>query len=316
MGEKAVRSPCGRVVVIGAINIDISGYALADLVYEDSNLGRVKCAPGGVGRNIAENLVLLGHECHLISVVGNDYYGNMLLEHTRKAGIHVGRCLTLAGEDTSTYLSLMNKNGEMVLAINAMDIIERVSIESLHDCVDFVNSSKVLVLDCNLSKDVLEWLLTSAAQVPVFVDPVSTFKASKIKHVLSYIHTLKPNRLEAETLSGIEIKNHADAVRAADALHAKGVRRIVLSMGIDGVYYSDVQGEKGWSSSINAHVVSVTGAGDAMMAGLVHGWLDNQEFGQSVRFAQACSAMTLESERTNNQNLSCVNVEKLLELRK
>lgn len=76
-------------VVVGAINMDIRG--MADIRYPQaaSHPGSVHCSAGGVGRNIAHNLALLGRDVHLISAIGNDFYGETLLEETRRASVNV-----------------------------------------------------------------------------------------------------------------------------------------------------------------------------------------------------------------------------------
>ncbi|MCV4755088.1 PfkB family carbohydrate kinase, partial [Escherichia coli] len=64
---------------------------------------------------------------------------------------------------------------------------------------------------------------------------------------------------------------------------------------------------------VKTQVVNVTGAGDAMMAGLASCWVDNMPFIDSIRFAQGCSSMALASEYTNNPELSVANVKSLVE---
>ena len=72
--------------------------------------------------------------------------------------------------------------------------------------------------------------------------------------------------------------------KVAAWFHQHGLNRLVLSMGGDGVYYSEISGESGWSASIKTNVINVTGAGDAMMAGLASCWVDGMPFAESVRF--------------------------------
>ncbi|HGW9727019.1 TPA: PfkB family carbohydrate kinase, partial [Escherichia coli] len=146
-----------------------------------------------------------------------------------------------------------------------------------------------------------------------FVDPVSAWKCVKVRDRLNQIHTLKPNRLEAETLSGIALSGRDDVAKVAAWFHQHGLNRLVLSMGGDGVYYSDIRGENGWSAPIKTNVINVTGAGDAMMAGLASCWVDGMPFAESVRFAQGCSSMALSCEYTNNPDLSIANVISLVE---
>ena len=262
------------IITIGSANIDIAGYSYASLNYADSNPGKIKFTPGGVGRNIAHNLALLGKNSWLMSAVGDDFYGQSLLAQTTQSGVNVDKCLIVNGENTSSYLSLLDKTGEMLVAINDMTISEHISAEFLSQHIDFIQGAKVIVADCNISESTLVWLLNNAGKVPVFVDPVSAWKCVKIREHLAQIHTLKPNRLEAETLSGISLSDRNDAEKVA---------------------------------------VNDTGAGDAMMAGLASCWVDNMPFIDSIRFAQGCSSMALASEYTNNPELSVANVKSLVE---
>ena len=64
----------GYVAVVGGVNIDIGGRPFSPLVPRDSNPGRVTVSLGGVGRNIAHNLSLLGAEVQLLTAFGDDVY--------------------------------------------------------------------------------------------------------------------------------------------------------------------------------------------------------------------------------------------------
>ncbi|MBM3071116.1 pseudouridine kinase [Lelliottia sp. RWM.1] len=301
------------IVTIGSANMDVAGYSHASLNYADSNPGKIKFTPGGVGRNISHNLALLGKNSWLLTAVGNDSYGQSLLAQTRQSGVHVDKCLLVSGENTSCYLSLLDNTGEMLVAINDMTISEHISVAFLSRHAEFIRGAAAIVADCNISEDALTWILENAGRAPVFVDPVSAWKCIKIREQLGKIHTLKPNRLEAETLSGIALSSREDVGKVAAWFHENGLTRLVLSMGGDGVYYSNIDGESGWSLPIQTRVINVTGAGDAMMAGLVSCWVDGVSFIDSVRFAQGCSSMALACEYTNNPDLSVTNVTSLVE---
>ncbi|KAE9837854.1 pseudouridine kinase, partial [Escherichia coli] len=110
------------IVIIGSANIDVAGYSHHPLNYADSNPGKIKFTPGGVGRNIAHNLALLGKNAWLLSAVGGDFYGQSLLAQTNQSGVYVDKCLIVPGENTSSYLSLLDNTGEMLVAINDMSI--------------------------------------------------------------------------------------------------------------------------------------------------------------------------------------------------
>ena len=72
--------------------------------------------------------------------------------------------------------------------------------------------------------------LAENCPVPIFADPVSTAKAVKLQPVLGRLHTLKPNRLEAELLSGVKITDDVSLHRAADALLKTGLHRVFICL--------------------------------------------------------------------------------------
>ena len=70
----------GRIAVVGGANMDIGGFPSAALIPGDSNPGQVRMSVGGVGRNIAENAARMGLEVELITALGADGNGRMILE--------------------------------------------------------------------------------------------------------------------------------------------------------------------------------------------------------------------------------------------
>lgn len=127
-------------VVVGTINMDIRG--MADIRYPQSasHPGTIHCSAGGVGRNIAHNLALLGRDVHLLSVIGDDFYGEMLLEETRRAGVNVSGCVRLHGQSTSTYLAIANRDDQTVLAINDTHLLEQLTPQLLNGVARFTSS--------------------------------------------------------------------------------------------------------------------------------------------------------------------------------
>lgn len=310
LGKGYILAQSSYALVLGGANMDIRGGTHAPLRFGDSNPGRVGCSPGGVARNIAENLARLGADCRLISCVGDDLYGRSLLEATQRAGVDVRSCLVLPDAATSSYLSIHGPDGEMAIAINDMDILSRLDAGTLAPQRELVRHAGLIVCDANLSAEALAWLFAEVRDAPVFVDTVSAFKAERIRPWLKQIHTLKPNRIEAEALSGLSLADRRDAPAVAAWFHRQGVRQLVLSMGRDGVFFSDGE-EHGWCPSPAVEVVNATGAGDALMAGLAWGCLQAMSLADSTRLAQACAAMTLATEATNNPTLSLAAVQQI-----
>ncbi len=316
-GKGYIVADAPYAVVIGGANMDILGQPATAFQLQDSNPGRVSCSPGGVGRNIAENLARLGADSRLIAPIGKDAYGQMLLEHCQQAGIDMRYCLLLDDATTSTYLSILDASGDMHVAINDMAIIERLRVETLVSHAEMLRRASLLIIDTNLSREVLEYLLSQFSQVPIFVDTVSGPKSEKLRGLLGSIHTLKPNLLEAQQLSGLKVRSDEDLPGLAAWFHQQGVKRLCLSLSARGTYLSEMndQGtaEQQILPPLAVDLVNANGAGDAFLAGLAHGWLQGWQSSDAARFAVASAALTLTHPSTINPTMSVTAVERLLQ---
>ena len=149
---------------------------------------------------------------------------------------------------------------------------------------------------------------------PLFCDPVSTAKAPKLLPILDKIHTLKPNRLEAELLSGVPIRNKEDVAAAADALLAKGVKRVFISMGADGVYAA-AGDRRLWLKNLPGQMVNTTGCGDAFMAALVWAYLEGIDLEQTALAGLAAGAVAMESPETINPAMSAAAIKNRMNIK-
>ena len=289
-------------VVVGGVNVDIGGRSFAPLVAADSNPGTVSVSLGGVGRNIAHNMSLLGLDVRLLTAYGDDLNGERVAASCSELGIDLSHALHVSGANTSTYLYLTDPAGEMALAVSDMSICEKITPAYLAANLSLLQNAQVVVADANIPAESLAYLAENCG-IPLFVDPVSTTKAEKLRPILSKIHTLKPNRLEAELLSGVKIETNADVEKAADKLTELGVHRIFLSLGADGVYAA-MGKERLWLPTIPGQMVNTTGCGDAFMAALVWAYLEGSDLETTARAGLAAGSIAMESPETINPNLS------------
>ena len=300
------------LLAVGASNMDIAGHSSQAVVLGDSNPGHIAFAPGGVARNVAENLARLGNRTRLVSAVGDDTPGRSLLEATAAAGVDMRTCWVLLGEATSSYLSLHGPDGDMAMAVNDMRIVASITPARLAPLATDIVQAQALLLDCNLTEDALAWLCTHSAGTPIFVDTVSTHKCQRIAPWLQHVHLLKPNRLEAQALTGLPLDGVADAPPVAAWLHRQGVRQVVLSFGVQGVFWSDADGAQGLHAAPLVAVLNATGAGDALMAGLMHAYARGQTLAEAVVFGSVCAALTLGVQGANHPQLSSALVQQWL----
>ncbi len=308
------------VLVIGGANIDLTAFPYQPLIWHDSNPATVKMSLGGVGRNIADNLARLSVPTKLLSLVGDDMYGHHLIDETARIGVDVSAITPLKSLPTSTYFSIMNTDDDMAVAIADMGIIHLLTPERLQKYSDVINNADLIVLDTNLSTDSLQFLLSTFSHKHFLVDPVSVTKAKKIKSLLSHIDMLKPNRLEAEYLTGITIKTLTDAKKAIEKLLNQGIKKVFMSIGKEGILYGSHsnnsrgnQYEFHHSPALPTKVINVTGAGDSMMASIAYGTIHQLPIVDLLRFANATASITLMAETTISPDLSVESVNRLLE---
>ena len=290
------------VVVVGGVNMDIGGKSYAPLVESDSNPGCVKLSLGGVGRNIAHNLSLLGADVRMLTAFGDDVYGQKVAASCAELGIDIGHACRVPNGTTSTYLYLMDEKGEMALAVSDMEICKKITPAYLSSNMGLLQNAQLIIVDTNIPQESLIWLAENCT-APLFCDPVSTTKAEKLRPILDRIHTLKPNRLEAELLSGMKIESKADMEKAADKLMELGVHRMFISLGGGGVFAA-MGKEKLWLPNLPGKMVNTTGCGDAFMAAIGWAYLEGMNLKETAMAGLAAGAVAMESDETINPAMS------------
>lgn len=292
-----------EITIVGGINIDIEGCPYKPLVPEDSNPGKIRLAYGGVGRNIAENAVRAGGNVAMISVVGDDHMGQGAVQQLAQLGADVSGIQTLEGENSSMYLSVLNHEHDMQMAISDMDILHRLTTDHLKAQEELLLNSKVVALDANLDQELLEDAVEMLEGVKLFFDPVSANKAVKAKNCIGKFYAIKPNRIEAEELSGIHIASEDDLSRAAAWFREQGVEQVYITLNKEGVYYCD--GEKeGIIRPGAVNLVSATGAGDSFSAMILLGIAEELDIDVTARMGMAASSIAMESHSAVNKEIS------------
>lgn len=293
-----------EIVVVGAANVDIGGKPDQKLIPRDSNLGHVTVSLGGVGRNIAHNLSLLGCHVTFLSAIGEDTHARHIIESCRELSVNTEECLWTADAPTSTYLFILRDDGDMELAISDMGIVDYLTPAFFEKKMDVINRSALVVVDANIPAESIQYILNHAT-VPVFAETVSCKKAEKFLPVLDRIHTITPNALEAEILIGesIDMTSEASLARAAEAFLQKGVRQVIITLGPKGAYYANGEVRE-LIPPLPSRMISGNGAGDALISGVAAGYVNEYGFSDCVMLGMAAASMTLETAATNHENLS------------
>ncbi len=303
LGRGYVLAEQPGAVVIGGANVDLKARSKERATAHTSNPGHGSIAPGGVGRNIAENIARLGDRVHLISVVGRDPMGDNLIDHTAAAGVRVEH-VARTDRATGTYTAVIDVDGELIVAIADMESMVELGPEQLNSARDVIAAAGVLVLDGNLSPDAFDYALDLSVGVRTIFEPVSVPKATGLKELVdSRIYAVTPNRDELGALTDLPTRTNRQVIAAAKALHARGVELVWVRLGKRGSLLSTED------RTVDLPVVptvvdEVTGAGDSMLGAFCHVLLQGGTPEDAARFGHAAAALTIASPHTVRPDLT------------
>jgi pseudouridine kinase len=298
------------VVVVGGANIDIKVAIDGATIPGTSNPGTATVSLGGVGRNIAHNLARLGTATKLISAVGRDPEGERLLAETAAAGVDVSS--VRRGDKTGVYSAVLDRKGELVIGVSAMDVIDQLTQRSLGRSRRAIEGATFLVADCNLHRSSLQWLQQCAKQsgIPFLVEPVSAVKVEKVNAILrrgAAIHTVTPNLQQLEALTGRDLRSLDATQHAARMLHDRGVQNVLTGLGAEGALLSTLEGDgvrQYHLPAAQAKPQDVTGGGDAHVAGYVAGLVGGMRALHAALLGQAAAGLAVSSAESVSRKMS------------
>ncbi len=289
------------VTVIGGTNIDISATLTAPFVHADSVPGEVTLGWGGVARNIAHNLRLMGHEVRLVSVFGEETFGNMCWHECQTIGLDLTLSERRKDMRSGMYLCINNQTGEMIAAVADTDIISCITPNFLGSRIDAINNSAIALADTNISTEALQYLIDNCT-VPLLVDAVSTAKATRVIDALLQSNTHRLDVLKLNRQEALEVTRCDTVKSSADYLTGIGVRQVYITLGSEGVYCSDGTRHEHYKA-IPAMVVNTTGAGDAFIAGVAHANLSGINFPDCAIMGLRAAHAALLSPQTVNPDV-------------
>ncbi len=291
-----------RISVIGGANVDLSASLNDAFIAADSNPGHIDIGYGGVARNIAHNLALLGTKVQLLTVFGGDLFGGLLHDHCIQQDIDVHLSERISNLRSGVYLCINNHGGEMIAAVADTECVRAITPEWLTKRNGEINTSDYIIADTNITEDALRWLMENVT-APLFIDGVSTTKAHRIVNALTnaklpYLHTLKLNLKEA-----LAVTNTSSYAEAAQALLNLGVAHVYITLGSEGVY-ARTAAEEWLFPALPGDIVNTTGAGDAFLAGVVFAHSKGIDFPQTAQYGLMAARATLLSPKAVNPDIA------------
>ena len=294
----------GYIVGIGAANVDLYVTSQIPLKMHYDHPSLIKASVGGVTTNILFNLALLDIPVKLISVTGDDAFGDMIRAKTAEAGIDTAALLTLENSSSSIFMQVMDDNKEMQYAFCDMSINKAITPDYLRSQKELLDKASAIIFDPSLSEDTLNYLCETYKDRKLLLDPVSDEYARKIIPYLPYIYAIKPNDSELAVLSGMEISTDEDIIKASAKLIHTGVRKVYATLGRKGSFYMDESTSFFRKRPPVTNIVNTSGAGDSFFAGVIYGLMNNLPAEESLDIGHCAAELTIQSESSINPKLS------------
>ncbi|CTQ59338.1 Pseudouridine kinase [Roseibium album] len=302
-------TPEYRLVSIGAVHYDTIAHAVTKIHRETSTPARFSARPGGVATNIARAVSQLGVETTLIGAVGGDGAAHLLEDQLTREGLRLNLVQRL-DHSTGQYLAFHDPGGELAAACVDDRVLSEAPdnlFDTLLDKETKVSNEKTLwFLDANLPEAMLQHTIERIGGQFVIANAVSDAKAPRLRPVLKGLDCLTLNKSEAASLLNRPTETPAEAL--AQALIDSGLKSFILTDG--GGELRVFSGETLRSFAPHtAEIVDVTGAGDALTAGMIAALARGYDLLDATRFGLSAAALTLRSTGALAGDLSWQNLE-------
>ncbi|MCD6350772.1 MAG: ribokinase [Armatimonadetes bacterium] len=279
-----------RVAVVGNINIDFllptsrPPEPGENLVADDLQL-----QAGGKGANQAVAAARLGAEVYMVGRVGKDPFGTLLRQNLEREGIDTARVSVDSGKPTGSAFVMVLPSGENAI-LSALGANLQLLPPCIEDAFASIEELDMILVQMGIPLESVDRVIQIGADrgVPVLLDP--TPLRGQLPRLWRYASVITPNQSEAAALAGMEVDSIGSALAAAEALHERGVRRVVVKLGSRGcVIFDDDGGRRVKAYEVQA--MDSTGAGDAFAAALGVALAEGQSFDDAAIMASAAAAI-------------------------
>tara|TARA_B100001564_G_C20637801_1_gene670564 strand:+ start:740 stop:1639 length:900 start_codon:yes stop_codon:yes gene_type:complete len=281
-------------------DISVLGIFVADISFSGPKIpvvgetilgGKYNVGPGGKGCNQAVAIARLGGKVNFISKIGKDNYGQLALNTLKKNNIDTKNVIQDENLQTGVAGILVDKNSGK----NAINVIvgapSTLKISEIDNQINVIKNSKIFLTQLEIPKNVTLHSLKIAKEngCLTILNPAP---ASEItKEFFSNIDYFTPNETEAEFYTGIKITNEKEAKEASDKLINLGIKKVIITLGEKGLFYSDGN-EEIYIKANSVKAIDTTGAGDAFNGGLAFGLSIKKPIRECLEFANQVAGIS------------------------
>lgn len=293
------------IVGIGASNVDVYGKSQIPLRKHYDHPADIVSSVGGVMHNIITNFTMLGANAKMITAYGDDLYGKMIEEDYKKNGIDLSDSVRVNGSPSGIFIQLQDDDNDMYMAVCDMSVLQAISPDFIYSKKRELANAKLVVIDPSLADETIEAIIDVCKdRTPIYIDPISDNFARKIRPYVKDFQFIKPNRSELGQLADMKVENKEDIEKACEKLLKQGLKKILISMSKDGIFYMDEENRIYSSFKEEKHMVNASGAGDALMAAFLYGEVKGLEISKTIDLGLSAGIAAIRSCSAINENMS------------
>ena len=283
------------ITVLGALNMDLIMDLERPAKPGETVVGeKFYTAPGGKGGNqaVAAARVSKMNSVNFLGSVGNDSYGTELTDY-------------LANENIITSNINIDKNNHSGIAIIFTDINGENYVNAVYGANEIRNNkiinsfnkniknTKILITQNEMDEKITLSCMEIAIKnnIPIILDP-APFKKSLKNEYYKMADIITPNEIEAEYMTGIEIKNIDDAKKAGNKLLDQKIKNIIITLGENGAFLVNNETEKYYTPHTVREVKASVGAGDAFTGILGASLSSGMILDEAIKIAIVGSALS------------------------
>jgi len=281
-----------RIVVIGSSNVDL--LMKMDHLPEkgetvtDANFLQVY---GGKGANQAVAAARAGGNVSFVNCVGEDAYTPRMVQNYKEDGIDTRFVFSVKGMASGHALIMIDEKGMNYLSV-APGANYSLTPEKIDEALPVINEAAILVMQYEIPEETIKYVIDLAEEknIPVLwnVAPARAFDFSYIPKV----NVLVLNEVEAGFLAEMPVENQADAEKAAEILIAKGVEKVIITLGSQGAFVV-TKDEKVNVQAYKVDAIDSTAAGDTFCGSLAVALVEGKSLKESLQFANAAAAISV-----------------------
>jgi ribokinase len=284
-----------KIVVVGSCNTDMVVKSDRLPVPGETVLGGAfMMNPGGKGANQAVAIARMGGNVTFISKTGNDLFGRQSVEMYGDENIVTDYIFSDQHLPSGVALIMVDRNGEncIVVASGANGSLSPKDIEKARNVIV---SADILLMQLEVPMDTVEYAARMAHEkgIKVVLNPAPAAFLSN--ELLKCLYAVIPNKTEAEMLSGIKVSDLETAKQAADIIAAKGVDKVVITLGSKGALIKDGQHYSFVSADL-VEAVDTTAAGDTFCGAFCVGISEGLSIEDAVKMATKAAGITVTRE--------------------